>query len=65
MKRIKGNFKVIYIFIAVGLVGILIEVVGKSNLISGDWSTISTNFISLFPYIIGIALAIWWFKRRG
>lgn len=65
MRSIRNNFKVIYIFLGVALVGLLIEFVDRTGLISGNWGLIRNDFISVFPYIIGIALAIWWFTRRG
>lgn len=65
MKRLRGNLRIIYIFIAIGLVGVIIEATNRSGLISGNWVLIRNNFISLLPFMIGIGLAIWWFTRRG
>lgn len=60
MKR--SMFSIIYIISAILLVGVVLYLFG--NVIAGDWLTMSQNWAALFPYLVGLALASYWFIRR-
>lgn len=57
-RRMQTSF---YVVFTTGLVAIIIWVFGQS--LSGDWLSISTNFSSAFPYLMGAALGIVWLIR--
>lgn len=64
MRRTSRAWRTLYIIVAIGLIVIILQYVSQSGLMGGNFNTISTTFITLFPYMGGMGLGLYFLVIR-
>ena len=69
-KRRKSNslLKNFYVVISIPVIAVMLIIIFKNNLMTGQWDVISRNMIKVFPPVIGIVLstyALFGYKVRN
>jgi hypothetical protein len=64
-KKMNRGVKMIILFLSIFMIFLVLNVVDQANTpLVGDWTTITTNFINILPYLMLIFSGIYYVSRR-
>lgn len=64
MRNKRNVLYISMLFISIGFVAVLMNVIVQHDIMGGDWANHISRYLSIFPYLIGLALAFMWLIRR-